>query len=163
MKRISAILAVPEAGDGPGDGRAGSLLSRIEDKKGWCGMAIQVHEVDLAADSSSNVVRVAVSGKLTSEDYERFVPEMERLVQERGKVRILFEMDDFHGWQMGAMWEDFKFGVKHFHDIERIAMIGDKAWEHGMATFCRPFTRAKIRYFDKDQHDQARQWIEELA
>ena len=126
-------------------------------------MTIKVHEVDLAADSSSNVVRVTVSGKLTTEDYELFVPEVERLIEEYGKIRILFVMDEFHGWKVGAMWEDLKFGIKHFHDIERIAMIGDKAWEHGMATFCRPFTPAKIRYFEKDQQDQARQWLEEQA
>ena len=27
-------------------------------------------------------------------------------------------------------------------------MIGDKKWESGMAGFCKPFTGAKIRYFD---------------
>ncbi len=126
-------------------------------------MAINVHEIDLAADSSSNVVRVTVSGKLTTEDYELFVPEVERLIEEHGKIRILFEMDDFHGWKLGALWEDLKFDLKHFHDIERLAMIGDKAWEHGMATFCRPFTKAKIRYFEKGQEEQARQWLEEQS
>ena len=124
-------------------------------------MAIKVHEIDLAADSSSNVIRVTVSGKLTTEDYELFVPEVEQLIEDHGKICILFEMNDFHGWKVGAAWEDFKFGMKHFHDIEKIAMIGDKAWEHGMATFCRPFTKAKIKYFEKGQEEQARQWLEE--
>jgi hypothetical protein len=30
-----------------------------------------------------------------------------------------------------------------------------------MATFCRPFTTAKIRYFDQSQAAAARQWIEQ--
>jgi hypothetical protein len=38
-------------------------------------------------------------------------------------------------------------------------MVGEKAWEHGMAMFCRPFTTAKIRYFDRSQVDEADAWI----
>lgn len=124
-------------------------------------MTIKVNEVASNADSSGNVVRVSVSQKLTSEDYELFVPEIEQLIEEHGKIRILFEMHDFHGWTAGALWQDFKFDLKHFRDIERIAMVGDKAWEHGMATFCRPFTTAKMRYFDQEQADEAQKWIAE--
>ncbi len=44
--------------------------------------------------------------------------------------------------------------MKHFRDIDRLAIVGETKWEQGMATFCRPFTTAKIRYFDrKDEAD----------
>jgi len=33
-------------------------------------------------------------------------------------------------------------------DIERIAMVGETKRQHGMSLFCKPFTAAKIRYFD---------------
>lgn len=58
-------------------------------------------------------------------------------------------MREFHGWSMGALWEDIKFDLHHFADIERLALIGDKKWEVGMAVFCKPFTTAKIRYFEE--------------
>jgi len=124
-------------------------------------MAIKIHEIAISAENNSNVLKVSVSGKLTTEDYELFVPEIERQIEEHGKIRILFEMHDFHGWTAGALWQDVKFDLKHFRDIERIAMIGEKSWEHGMATFCKPFTSAKIRYFDHEQTDEAQKWIEE--
>jgi hypothetical protein len=38
-------------------------------------------------------------------------------------------------------------------------VVGEKKWEQGMATFCKPFTKAKIRYFDIAQIEDARQWI----
>jgi len=106
-----------------------------------------------------NVLEVTVSGKLTHEDYQRFVPAFERLVKEHGKIRVLFEMADFHGWQAGALWDDIKFDLKHFSDIERLAMVGDKKWEQGMAAFCRPFTTAKVQYFDSAALQQARAWL----
>jgi len=30
-----------------------------------------------------------------------------------------------------------------------------------MASFCKPFTRAKVRYFDKAEVDTAWKWLEE--
>ncbi|MBI3850548.1 MAG: STAS/SEC14 domain-containing protein [Verrucomicrobia bacterium] len=117
-------------------------------------MAITLNE-----KNTSNVLEVRVSGKLTHEDYQRFIPEFERLVKQHGKIRVLFEMVDFHGWKAGALWDDVKFDVKHFSDLERLAMVGDKKWEEGMSVFCRPFTTAKIRYFDHDAIAQARDWI----
>ena len=63
------------------------------------------------------------------------------------------------GWEMAAAWQDTKFGMRHFHDIERLAMVGEKAWEHGMAVFCKPFTKAEIRYFDSSAAAEAESWI----
>jgi len=112
-------------------------------------------------ESEGKVLVVRVSGKLAKADYEHFVPETERRIRQHGKIRILFEMHDFHGWETSALWQDIKFDMKHFKDIERLAMVGDKAWEHGMAIFCRPFTTAKVRYFDHSQADEAHNWVQE--
>jgi hypothetical protein len=87
------------------------------------------------------------------------VPEFERLVKKNGKIRVLFEMTDFHGWELSALWDDIKFDVKHFSDVERLAMIGDKKWEKGMSVFCKPFTSAKIRYFDRTEMAEAQGWL----
>jgi hypothetical protein len=104
---------------------------------------------------------VEVSGKIHKADYEHFAPEFERLVKQHGKLRLLMVMKDFHGWDLGALWEDIKFDIHHFSDIERIAMVGDKAWQEGMATFCKPFTKAKISYFPQHQLAEARTWLAE--
>ena len=117
-------------------------------------MSTQLTERD-----NGKVLEVAVSGKLTHDDYRQFAPAFERLVKQHGKIRVLFEMTDFHGWDMAALWDDIKFDVTHFSDIDRLAMVGDRRWEHGMAGFCRPFTTATIRYFDHSHIDDARRWL----
>jgi len=40
-------------------------------------------------------------------------------------------------------------------------MVGDRKWEKWMASFCRPFTTAKVRYFEMSQADAAWKWLEE--
>ncbi len=117
-------------------------------------MSIQLNE-----ENGGRIVTVHVSGKLEKADYQHFVPEFERLVLQHGKLRVLFDMCSFHGWEVSAAWEDFKFGMKHFSDIERLAMVGEKKWQHGMATFCKPFTKATVRYFDQADAVEARKWL----
>ena len=108
---------------------------------------------------NGRVIEVTVSGTLTREVYQEFVPITERCIAKYGKIRIVFIMLGFHGWNAGALWEDFKFDLNHFGDIERLAIVGETKWEQGMATFCRPFTSATIRYFEHAELEQAREWI----
>ena len=118
-------------------------------------MPIEMRERD-----NGKIIEVKATGKLTKEDYQQFVPEVDRLVEQHGKVRILFEMHDFHGWSAGALWQDIRFDMRHFSDIERVAIVGETRWQKGMATFCKPFTRAEIRYFDHEHADEAGKWIQ---
>ena len=65
--------------------------------------------IQLNEENGGKMLVVHVSGKLAKADYEHFVPEFERLVRQHGKLRVLFDMAGFHGWEAGAMWEDIKF------------------------------------------------------
>jgi hypothetical protein len=113
----------------------------------------------LSETNGGRTLEVQVRDKLIHSDYEQFVPAFERLVAEHGKIRVLFEMKAFHGWSAGALWDDIKFDIKHFADIERLAMVGDANWEHGMSVFCRPFTSAQIRFFESAAIQAARAWL----
>ena len=115
--------------------------------------------VTLNEKHDGRVLEVQVTGTLNHDDYQNFVPEFDRLLGKHGKIRVLFEMTDFHGWSAGALWDDMKFDVKHFSDIERLALVGDKKWEQGMSVFCRPFTTAKVRFFDSAAIQEARAWL----
>ena len=115
--------------------------------------------VTLKEADGGKVLEIELSGRLQRKDYEHFLPAVERLVKAHGKIRMLVEMHDFHGWSAGALWEDVKFDLKHFRDIERLAIVGEKAWERGMAAFCKPFTTAKVRYFKRPAIEQARRWV----
>jgi hypothetical protein len=116
--------------------------------------------IKLKEENGGKVLEAQISGKLIHGDYERLSPEFEKLVKQHGKISVLFEMVDFHGWEAAALWDDIKFDVKHFDHIERLAMVGDRKWEKGMSKFCGVLTTAKIHYFDRSEMDEARQWVE---
>ena len=117
--------------------------------------------VELVENAEARTLEVSVSGKLSADDYETLEPGVDKLIESSGKIKILFIMHDFHGWDLGAVWEDIKFDFKHWRDIERLAIVGESKWEEGMATFCKPFTSAKIQYFDSSSIEEARRWVNE--
>lgn len=109
---------------------------------------------------SDKVLGFKISGKLHDEDYKKFVPLVDAAAGS-GKVRLLAQFHDFHGWDLHALWDDIKFSTTHCTKIERIALVGDKTWESWMAKVCKPFTMAKIQYFDSSKINDAWAWLAE--
>ena len=84
--------------------------------------------IELQKDNTSRIVGVCLSGRLTRQDYKRFIPRMERLISNYGNLGLLVLMQDFHGWDFGGRWENTKFSFKHYGQIERIALVGETKW-----------------------------------
>ena len=117
--------------------------------------------IEQLPQSSDKVLGFRLSGRLHDEDYKKFAPLIDAAVAKEGKVRLLAQFHDFHGWDMHALWDDIKFSTKHCLDIERIALVGDKKWEEWMAKVCKPFTMAKIKYFPSSEIESAKSWLAE--
>jgi SpoIIAA-like len=118
--------------------------------------------IEILSRSSGNVFGMKVSGKILHEDYQQFVPMLEQLIEKHGAIRCLFEMTDLHGIELRALWDEIKFDVRHARQIERCAVVGDRAWEAWMTKLSRPiFWNAEIRFFDIAERDKAWEWIEE--
>jgi hypothetical protein len=111
--------------------------------------------------SEGNVLAVKASGKLARAEYETFLRRLEDLIAAHGKVRVLFELEDLQGWELGAAWDDLKFTLKHGGDVERCAVVGEKKWHEIMTKLAKPFFR--VKYFDKSQLDEAWRWVLEGA
>jgi hypothetical protein len=115
---------------------------------------IQINE-----EKDNRICIVHVSGELVSADYAHLAADFERLVKQNGKLRVMFEMCDFRGWDAGALWQELKFDVTHFGDIERLACVGNQNWQLWLTDFCMPFTKATIEYFECTDIASARKWL----
>ena len=106
-------------------------------------------------------IGMRVSGKLRDEDYKAFVPAIEERMANQGKVRLFVEFHDFHGCYAHAAWDDLKFGLKHNSDFDRIALVGSHRWVKWATQMWKPFTKAKIQFFDTSRADDAWTWLRE--
>ena len=112
--------------------------------------------------SSGKVVGMKIRGTLVHENYAQFVPKLEKLIEEHGSIRCYCELADFHGITPHALWDELKFDAKHCKEIERCAIVGDPSWHQWMTKISKMiFSRAKIKYFDQSQSEEAWQWIYE--
>ena len=104
-----------------------------------------------------------LSGRITRDEYFQILdPVKERL--ERGEnVSFLVETaPDFHGLDVGALWEDVKagesVGLKYRKSWERLGVVTDKDWmRHGIAAFGW-LTPGEIRVFEPGELEQAKAW-----
>jgi hypothetical protein len=111
------------------------------------------------AESQGNVIGYKAIGKLTDDDYKEMVPKLDQLIEEKGNIRMLLQLEDFHGWEMEAAWDDLKFGLKHRNDIERLAVVGDRQWEKLMADLVKPFMSGQVQYFETPELRKAWEWL----
>ena len=124
-------------------------------------MSLQAKALQMVETHGGKLLEIRISGKLQKPDYELLVPEVERLIEAHGGIRMLVHLEDFQGWSVGALWEDIKFDLRHFGDIEPLALVGEEKWEQGMAAFCKPFTKAEVRYYPPERGGEARDWVRE--
>jgi hypothetical protein len=122
-------------------------------------MTIGFDEIQLDITPVGRIVTLKFKQSLEKADYDEFVPQIETIMQKGDNIRLLVELHDFEGWTAGALWEDTKFAARHFNDIDRLAVVGDKQWENGVTVFVKPFTNAQIRFFSHEEIDAAQRWI----
>jgi hypothetical protein len=117
--------------------------------------------IEILTGLPAHTVGFKMSGKLHDADYKKFVPLVDAEIAKEGKVNILAQFHDFQGWDVKALWDDIKFSTTHCTKIKKIALAGEKSWEKWMATVCKPFTMAKIKYFNVSEIEAAKKWLAE--
>ena len=117
--------------------------------------------IEILSGMPAHTVGFKLSGKLHDADYKQFVPLVDAEIAKDGKVNVLAQFHDFQGWDAKALWDDIKFSTTHCTKIQKIAIVGESAWERWMAAVCKPFTMAKIRYFSVAAVPAAQAWLAE--
>lgn len=115
---------------------------------------IPVHEGDIFA--------IRVSGKLTHKDYQNFIPQLDNLLADEGRISLLIELDEFHGADLDAVKEDFKFISTKKDMFRKIAIVGDKTWQHWMTVLAQPFIKGEVSYFKRQNLADAWNWLREI-
>jgi len=110
-------------------------------------------------DSAGDLVCLKASGRLTDEDYKDMMPRLEAVISKHGSLRLYADLIDFDGWEWRAGWDDLAFGIKHWNDIKRIALIGDANWEQLAAKIADKLSPAEVRYFSDDESESALDWV----
>ncbi len=111
----------------------------------------QTHSISIGIERFENTLYIVMkaAGKLTHADYEAFTPLLEGALDTIGSphVKMLVDVTALTGWELRAAWDDFKIGLKHGNQFEKIAIVGNKDWQALMATVGDWFIGGEANYF----------------
>ncbi len=104
-------------------------------------------------------IKMDLKGKLTHNDYEVMIPIIEDMIKNttHPKIKILVNALKLDGWELKAMWDDMKFGLKHNKEFEKIAYVGSKTWEEYGIKLSNWFTSGELKYFEDELI--AKRWL----
>jgi len=117
--------------------------------------------LEILPESQDDLVAVRAGGKLSAEDYTKvWLPKLEKEIRKHGKVRALLYLDEtFDGWEVGAMWEDAKFGLGHADDFEKVALVGAPQWVESVVGLIGHLMEGSVKSFAAGGLDEAYSWI----
>ena len=109
------------------------------------GISIGIEWVD-----SNFFLSLKAVGKLTHADYEVITPLLDSALESvrEPKVDVLIDGTELEGWELRAVWDDFKIGLKHNNEFNKVAIYGNKNWQEIAAKVGSWFISGEIRYFD---------------
>lgn len=100
-------------------------------------------------------------GKLTHEDYLKINPMIDSALAgvSTPKINAFIDATELEGWELRAAWDDFKLGLKHGSEFNKIAIFGNKKWQEYSAKVGTWFISGEVKYFD-NSHD-ALTWLQQ--
>ena len=102
----------------------------------------------LIEDLPPDVLAIEATGKVTHEDYQNFLIPKAEAMMAKGPVKLLYVAGEgFDGYELEALWDDSAFGVKHWHDFTRVAVVADQTWLRAAVTMFKPFFPCEVRLF----------------
>jgi hypothetical protein len=115
--------------------------------------------ITILPETHRNLLAVQVSAKLTDQDFDIYRSLIRQKMEEYGSARLYFEMVNFEGWQPGSFVENGVFDLVHGREYGRVAMVGEKQWQHWAARLASPVKKEGIKYFDLSDREKAMAWV----
>ena len=122
---------------------------------------IKEHGIGIAIKRNKKrlFIEITMLGKLTHEDYQLFVPMVDKALKAAKGLEadLLVDMKKLKGWEFLAAWDDFKFGVKHRNAFDKMAIIGSKKWEEQSVAMMSHLMKGKVKFFK--EREKALSWL----
>jgi hypothetical protein len=109
---------------------------------------------------SPNILRIVVPVKLKVDDFLQIAPQVDSIIRQYGKLRLLIDASQFSGWENIAAFENHAGFVKnHQNSVERIAVIIAHDWQRWLIGTIRIFLHPKVEAYDQGNEREALLWI----
>eukprot|EP01155_Anaeramoeba_flamelloides_P010535 Anaeramoba_flamelloidesa325723_423.p4 GENE.a325723_423~~a325723_423.p4 ORF type:complete len:223 (-),score=19.37 a325723_423:90-758(-) len=104
-------------------------------------------------------IEFSVKGKLTDEELKSFEDKIETLLEAYNipSMNILVDIREITGIEAKALWDDFLFALRHFSDIKKVCVVGNKKFEEYSVKAADKILPVDMQYFE--EYDKAHKWL----
>lgn len=115
----------------------------------------------LMTNLPENILGVTAEGKITGDDYENvLIPALEKKLKEYKKINMLYHLGcNFSDFELNAILDDAKMGLKHLSAWEKIALVSDHEMINAFAKFFGYMFSCELRIFKNAEIENAKKWI----
>jgi hypothetical protein len=130
-------------------------LDEFDAAKRW--LAESLGSIHISRDG--DVITARLLGKLEPSAYDGISEEMDNVMSESARVRLVLDLREFDGWSgISALGSHLSLVREHYRIPERIAVVGDKAWQRLAEKMMSKFINAEARFFEAVDYDDAASW-----
>ncbi len=132
-------------------------LAEVEDARRWLRESLgALHLQDLG----EHLIHIQLMGKLDPENYESRLEDINELLKGADGCKLLLDLREFEGWEgLSALSAHLHFALGHAPNFEKIAIVGNHAWQRMAERVGKRILRKEVKFFEQDHFDDARNWL----
>ena len=131
-------------------------ISELDDAKRWLSESLGSIHIQREGD----VVTARLFGKLDPGAYDGVNEEIDKVMSHAEHVRLVLDLREFDGWSgLSALGDHLSLVREHYRVPERIAIVGDKAWQKMAGKIMARFVNAQTKFFDSGDYNGAVAWV----
>lgn len=118
-----------------------------------------IHTDSFSIHINSFYLELTLNGKLSSTEVKLFETKIEEILTlyPIPQIHILIDINALEGIELKAAWEEMVFGIRHFSQFKKIAVVGHHTYENISVDIANHLTKIPIRYFEI--YDEAKAWL----
>lgn len=108
----------------------------------------------------TNIIEAKLDGGIETKEVESLRSEIDAVLSEYGKLRLLFVYEGLGSMDPMAIWQDLKLEAGIVGDIEKLAVVSEKSWFGSLAGLLNSMMSMEVETFEPGQRDEALRWLQ---
>ena len=118
--------------------------------------------IELLPESKGAVLGLVVSGKVDSEEENKWIGIIDNLIKEHGKISLLVLLDGKLDYEFGAAYDDLKWTFKNMKHLNKIAVVSESRILGMLVAADSPFAKLvgiSEKHFETNKLQEAWDWV----
>jgi len=114
--------------------------------------------IEILEETQGDLIAAKVKGKITEQDYEIFIPVLEKTLKDYNRPNLYCEVYELELPSPKAIWEELK-NIPNYNKLGKCAIVSDQKWLDTMAKVADKPMTPDIKFFSFEQKAQAKEWV----